>query len=69
VSNDTGFADRSDKCRKAAFIDEYEALCKKYNLIVRSCECCGCWVSEPEDDGDDDYTFKNHIEHLKYMAR
>ncbi len=44
------------------FLREYEALTRKYNLIVNSCGCCfSPWVTAP----DAGQSVEKHIKHLR----
>jgi len=49
------------KERVKAFLKEYYALCKKYNLCVDACGCCNSpWIYEPLNEE----RLVEHIEHL-----
>ena len=36
-----------------AFLQEYEELCRKHSLVIRTCGCCDSpWVDELKDESD-----------------
>ena len=48
-----------------AFIREYEALCRKYNMYVGACGCCNSpWIVRAWDQKE----IEDHIEHLREEA-
>lgn len=50
------------KAREAAFRIEYEALCRKYGMIIDSCGCCNSPFTTDLKGREDDLTA--HLEHL-----
>ena len=44
------------------FLEEYEALCRKYGICLESCGCCDSpWIDNDASEGDID----SALEHLR----
>jgi len=48
--------------RRAAFLQEYEAICRKYGAIVDSCGCCPPYVWWNPDSTAMDAYFAKRLE-------
>lgn len=55
--------------RAKRFLEEYEAVCRKYGVYVGACGCCDSpWLVDVEDEEWKDDPTKEHLEHLREFA-
>ena len=61
--------DLARRRRAVAFLEQYEKLCRKFEIMVSGCGCCDSpflsYFSWCKDDAEVEKTIGDHIKHLE----